>query len=115
MIVISYSRLTSDPAGTMKGLYDALGEMPFAHDFDHIAYAQDEYDVSLGMPGLHTIRPKVSAKSHAPTLPPDLIARYAEANFWDRHRTTGVARCHLIEGLRMTGMNAFSRRPADRA
>lgn len=90
LIVISYSRLTSDPAGTMKGLYDALGEMPFAHDFDHIVYAQDEYDVSLGMPGLHTIRPKVSAKSYAPTLPPDLIGRYAEANFWDRHRTTGV-------------------------
>lgn len=90
LIVISYQRLTSDPEGTMKALYAALGEQPFAHDFDHVEYAQDEYDGSLGMPGLHTIRPKVSANTHRPTLPPDLIARYADTNFWDRPRPPGL-------------------------
>lgn len=90
LTVISYQRLTSDPAGAMMALYAALDEQPFAHDFDNIAYAQDEYDASLGMPGLHAVRPQVGAKTHAPTLPPDLIARYAETNFWDRPRSPGL-------------------------
>jgi sulfotransferase len=91
LIVIGYRQLASEPARTMRGLYEALGEQPFAHDFDNIAYAQDEYDASLGMPGLHAVRPRVEAKTHVPTLPPDLVARYAETNFWDRPRPPGHA------------------------
>jgi sulfotransferase len=40
------------------------------------------YDGELGMPGLHTVRPKVAFEARETCLPPDLFAKYGEVNFW---------------------------------
>jgi sulfotransferase len=37
-------------------LYDALGEAPFEHDFDHVIYDVPDYGADLGMPGMHKVR-----------------------------------------------------------
>ena len=36
------------------------------------------------MPGLHKVRPRVSAEPRTPCTPPDLFAQYADTNFWAR-------------------------------
>jgi sulfotransferase len=45
-------------------------------------YDEPDYDAELGMPGLHRVRPIIAPESRPVCLPPDLFARYAEANFW---------------------------------
>lgn len=82
MIVVTYEALTRDPAGTMEIVYDFLGETPFAHDFDNVEYSADEFDESLGSPGLHTVRRKVEFIDRPSVLPPELFARYENDCFW---------------------------------
>lgn len=82
LIVINYDSLARDPRRVLTGLYQALDEPPFAHDFDDLAYDEPGYDAELGMPGLHRVRPKVAPAPRQTCLPPDLIAKYAEVNFW---------------------------------
>ncbi len=52
-------KLTSDPAGTMRGVWEFLGEDPFdGHDFDNVEQYTHEHEV--GWPyGDHTVRGKV--------------------------------------------------------
>lgn len=82
LIVITYDRLVADPGHILTALYRELELPPFTHDFQRVAFDQEEYDASLGMPGLHTVRPQVTADRRPPAIPPDLVAKYAEASFW---------------------------------
>ena len=66
----------------MRRLYEELGEVPFMHDFDNVAYDAPAYDAELGMPGLHQVRRRVEFCPRETCLPPDLFAKYAEVNFW---------------------------------
>ncbi len=59
MIIVTYEALTRDPEGTLKIIYDFIGEEPFAHDFDNVEYSADDFDERLKSPGLHTVRRKV--------------------------------------------------------
>jgi sulfotransferase len=36
------------------------------------------------MPGMHRVRGKVEERRREPCLPPDIFAKYADANFWVR-------------------------------
>lgn len=82
LIVVNYNSLAGDPRGIMSRLYQALGETPFEHDFNHLRFDEPDYDAELGLPGLHRVRPKVEPASRQSCLPPDLAAKYAEVNFW---------------------------------
>jgi sulfotransferase len=82
LIVINYDSLAGNPRRVMTRLYEALGEAPFIHDFDHIDFDEPGYDADLGMPGLHRVRPKVEIVPRQSCLPPDVVAKYAEVNFW---------------------------------
>ena len=82
LIVVNYDSLARDPGRVMARLYEALGEPPSAHDFDNVAYDEPDYDADLGMPGLHRVRPKIAPAPRQSCLPPDLIAKYADVNFW---------------------------------
>ncbi len=84
LIVIPYDDLVQDPARVLKGLYEELQQPYFAHDFDRVAYDEPEFDVQLGMPGLHRIEGKVAPRSRRPCIPPDLFAKFADASFWRR-------------------------------
>ncbi len=41
-----------------------------------------EFDSRVGMPGLHTVRPKVEAPERKPILPPEIFNRFASELFW---------------------------------
>ena len=82
LLVVDYDRLVSAPEQTIARLYLELGEAPFAHDFENVAYDEPDYDAQLGIPGMHKVRPKVEARKRESCLPPDLFAKYADTNFW---------------------------------
>lgn len=82
LIVIDYDRLVSAPEQTIARLYQELGEAAFAHDYEHVVYDEPDYDTQLGIPGMHTVRPKVEARKRESCLPPDLFAKFADTNFW---------------------------------
>jgi sulfotransferase len=84
LIVIRYETLARQPGATMKRLYGELRESPFEHDFHHVTYNEPDFDAHLGMPGLHKVEEKVEYRQRESCLPPDILAKYAEANFWLR-------------------------------
>lgn len=94
LLVVQYDTLTTDPAKTMRAIYDFIGEPWFDHDFDHVDYDVREFDERAGTPGLHTVRGQVKAEPRETLLPPDLFNRFARDAFWrDPERTP--------EGLRI--------------
>jgi sulfotransferase len=68
----------------MRRLYQELGEPAFAHDFDHVAYDEPDYDALLGMPGMHKVQEKVEYKERKSCIPPDLFSKYAHLSFWTK-------------------------------
>jgi sulfotransferase len=82
LILVDYEALTREPARTLARIYDFIGEAPFAHDFDDVEYAADEFDLPLGTPGLHTVRRKVEFVQRPTVLPPGLFQRFAGDAFW---------------------------------
>ena len=82
MILVTYEALTRDPAGTLSLIYDFVGEQPYAHDFDNVVYEADEFDMTIGAPGLHTVRRKVEFVDRPTVLPPDLFAKFENDAFW---------------------------------
>lgn len=82
LLLVQYESLTADPAKTMQAIYAFIGEPPFRHDFEHVAYDVSEFDARAGTPGLHSVRGKVAARPHNTLLPPDLFQRFANDAFW---------------------------------
>ncbi|MGH8117686.1 MAG: sulfotransferase family protein [Rhodanobacteraceae bacterium] len=82
LLLVSYEGLTRDPKAAMQTLYTFIGEPWFEHDFEHIAYNADAFDSRLGLPGLHTVKPKVSALKRESVLPPDLFRGFVKDSFW---------------------------------
>lgn len=82
LMLVTYEALTRDPAGTLDILYDFLGETRFDHDFGNVIYEADEFDMSIGAPGLHTVRRKVEFIDRPPILPPEIMQRFEGDAFW---------------------------------
>jgi sulfotransferase len=82
LLMLTYESLESDPAAAMRAVYEFLDEPSFEHDFDHIEYNADEFDARVGMPGLHSVRPKVEAIERQPILPREIFGRFANEAFW---------------------------------
>jgi sulfotransferase len=82
LLMLTYENLVRDPASAMRAIYKFLGEPWFEHDFDRIEYAADEFDARVGMPGLHSVRPKVEAVERQPILPREIFGRFANEAFW---------------------------------
>lgn len=82
LVVIKYDALVRQPELIMRRLYDEIGEEWFAHDFDHVAYDEPDYDAILGMPGLHKVRGKVEHQKRESCIPPEILAKYSDFNFW---------------------------------
>ncbi|EQD48428.1 sulfotransferase, partial [mine drainage metagenome] len=59
-----------------------IGETPVQHDFAHIDYDATAFDLKAGTPGLHTVRPKVEARTRETILPPDVFRRFENDAFW---------------------------------
>ena len=84
LIVIPYDTLVREPEQTLRKLYAELDEFPFDHDFENVVYDEPDYDVAIGMPGLHKVRQRVEYIDRKPSIPPDLFAKYNDASFWRR-------------------------------
>lgn len=81
---IEFNNLTHNPELTMRQIYDFLGNEYFEHDFNNVVQTTSENDDIHGIPGLHTIRPKVEPLNvDAKTIiGPDAYARFSNAEFW---------------------------------
>lgn len=84
LIVVRYDRLTSDPQGVMRRLYQEIGETPAEHDFNNLNYEEPEFDARSGTPGLHSVKRKIAVEKRETILPPDLFQKYADADFWTK-------------------------------
>jgi sulfotransferase len=82
LLMLTYESLVRDPAAAVRAVYQFLDEPWFEHDFDHIEYNADEFDARVGMPGLHSVRPKVELIERQPTLPREIFGRFANEAFW---------------------------------
>jgi len=82
LLMLTYESLVRDPAAAMRAVYQFLDEPWYEHDFDHIDYNADEFDARVGMPGLHSVRPKVQSMERQPILPREIFGRFANEAFW---------------------------------
>jgi len=82
LILVGYEALARDPQGTMRWIYQFLGEEPFPHDFANVEYAAQDFDLALGTPNLHTVRRKVEWIERDSVLPPELFDRFSNDAFW---------------------------------
>lgn len=87
LIIINYDDFVRNPRKVTSRLYAELGEPSFDHDYDHVEYDTPDYDVHIGLPGLHKIHGRIEPRPRQPCVPPDIFAKYAESNFWLRPGT----------------------------
>ena len=59
ILFIRYEDLTTQPQQTLQKVYAYLGLPEFQHDFEHVSQVTQEDDRVQGVPGFHTIRPRV--------------------------------------------------------
>jgi sulfotransferase len=81
LVAVRYDSLVARPSKVIAGLYDAIGERQFDHDFEHLNYEEAEFDAWLGAPGLHRVVGRVEAKARETILPPDVFRKYDD-EFW---------------------------------
>jgi len=89
LLLVDYDLLTQFPEKAMGLIYEFIGDPTFNHDFNNVEYAHDEFDASLGVKGLHTVKRKVEFSPRRSILPPDLFNKYNEMAFWKD--TSGTA------------------------
>jgi len=82
LLLIDYDLLAQHPERTLALLYQFIGEPAFDHDFDKVEYEASEFDQSLGVKGLHSVKKKVEFKPRRSILPPELFQKYSEMAFW---------------------------------
>ncbi len=84
MMLLQYETLVAEPRRALDALYEFIGEPRFEHDFETVSYDARAYDERAGTPGLHEVRPQVSAASAGrdSILPPDLFRRFENDSFW---------------------------------
>nr|WP_315217030.1 sulfotransferase [uncultured Duganella sp.] len=82
LLVVDYDLLSRAPQQVIPLIYDFIGEPAFEHDFAHIEYDAVDFDLQLGVPGLHRVRAKVEFQARRTILPPDLYEKYSKLSFW---------------------------------
>ena len=82
LLVIDYDLLVQAPQRVLALVYQFLGEPAFEHDVNNIVFDKPEFDIPLGVHGMHKVRPAVGALARTTILPPDLFEQYANMSFW---------------------------------
>jgi sulfotransferase len=92
LMLLTYETLTKNPEAALRAVYDFIGEPWFEHDFDNVEYGASEFDMRVGMPGLHTVRSKVEAAERKPILPLEIFNRFLPESFWldPKNNVSGV-------------------------
>jgi len=81
IMIVEYEQLCKNPKGMMQAIYNFIGEEYFEHDFNNIESNWDEYDSMVGMP-YHKVSKKVEFRQREFILPPDIIQKYSNMEFW---------------------------------
>lgn len=89
LLIVDYDLLTQAPHKVMPLIYSFLNQPYFQHDFNNVEYDAPEFDVPLGVPGLHRVKPKVEHITRRSIIPPDLFDKYSKMSFW--HDPSGSA------------------------
>lgn len=84
MLVIDYDLLAHAPEKVLRLVYEFIDEPWFGHDFENVEYDAPEFDLGLGVAGLHKVRRSVGIESRRTVLPPDLFEKYAALSFWNQ-------------------------------
>lgn len=82
MMLIEYDILAKNPEGTMKAIYNFIGQPYFQHDFNNVETSYDEYDTNIKLKGLHTTQKVVQYKERAYVLPPDVLNQFSNLEVW---------------------------------
>ena len=82
LLLVEYELLAQAPEKCLRLIYQFLDEPYYQHDFEQVAYEAELFDTRLGLPGLHTVRGKVSFEPRASILPPDVFQQYSGMSFW---------------------------------
>ncbi len=82
ILLVEYDRLCRDPKQVIGDIYKHIAEEEFAHDFDNVASAHDEFDQDTGLKGMHTTRAKVELIKRQTILPPDIWHATEGLSFW---------------------------------
>jgi len=82
LLLLTYESLVRNPLAAMRAVYQFIGEPWFEHDFENIAFSADEFDARVGMPGLHSVRPKVEPIERTSILPREIFGRFVNESFW---------------------------------
>ncbi|KOO60114.1 sulfotransferase [Rheinheimera sp. KL1] len=82
LLLVDYDVLTRYPEKTLQLIYKFLDEPYFQHDLDNVDYQENEFDLQLGVKGLHQVKRKVEHKVRRSILPPDLFVKYQDMDFW---------------------------------
>ncbi len=82
ILLLPYEMLTRHSARAMRAVYEFTDLPHFEHDFENVAFDATAFDAALGTPGLHTVRPVVTATERETILPPDLWQRYEGLSIW---------------------------------
>lgn len=92
MLLLNHDTFVAHPRDSMALIYKFLGEEPFAHDFENVAYSAEEFDTQLLAKGLHEVTGRVEPRPRPTILPPDLFRRFAGMEF----RGKGDSLAHFI-------------------
>jgi sulfotransferase len=96
LILVDDEALTREPERTTERLYELLGLPPFQHDFENVTYeGAGEFDLWLGVPGLHSLAQKVEFLPRKSILPPELISRFSNQCFW-RNRDVNPSNVQVL-------------------
>jgi len=82
LMLVQYESLVTKPVQVLKTVYDFIDEPYFAHEVKKIEFDASDFDKKSGTPGLHAIRPAVSASKRETILPPDVFNRFRNDAFW---------------------------------
>lgn len=82
LLLLDYDVFTQHPEKSMQLVYQFLGQEAFKHDINNVEYSETQFDLSLGVKDLHTVKTKVEFTPRRTILPPELFKKYSEMAFW---------------------------------
>jgi sulfotransferase len=84
-LFIDYNRFCNSPKSQTKRIYDFFELPAFEHDFKKIEQKEDYNDLSIGLPNLHKVKPKLekTTVNCVEYLGLDLYEQYNREIFWN--------------------------------
>lgn len=81
MLFIEYETLCKSPECVLESVYSFIDEPYFNHDFNNLESNFERWDDLLGIP-FHNVKSKIEYSPTKMILPPEIIERYSDLEFW---------------------------------